>query len=65
VIHSGQHGLLVPVQDPQALAAAITEMVEDPVRCRALGEAAFQRVRDTFSFEAMTRQYETLYYRLI
>src|SRR5579884_397699 len=65
VVHSGQHGLLVPVRDPQALAAAITEMVADPEHCRALGEAAYQRVRETFSIEAMTRQYETLYYSLL
>lgn len=64
VVHSGQHGLLVPVQDPQALAAAITEMVTDPEGRRALGEAAYQRVRETFSFEAMTRQYDALYYSL-
>jgi len=64
VVVSGEHGMLVPVQDPQALAAAIAGMVADPTRRLALGEAAYRRVCETFSFEAMTRQYEALYYRL-
>jgi glycosyltransferase involved in cell wall biosynthesis len=39
-ITDGQEGLLVPAQDPQALAKAIVELLDDKAARRALGEAA-------------------------
>ncbi|WP_437336729.1 glycosyltransferase family 4 protein [Sorangium sp. So ce394] len=61
VVRSEEHGLLVPVDDPDALAAAIERLARDPALRRRLGEAGHARVRDDFSFEKMTRKYEQLY----
>src|SRR5262249_47696852 len=41
-------GLLVPQSDPNALAAAIRSLIEDPARARTLGEAGARRVRERF-----------------
>jgi lipopolysaccharide/colanic/teichoic acid biosynthesis glycosyltransferase/glycosyltransferase involved in cell wall biosynthesis len=44
----GQTGLLVPVKDPGALAAAITSLLSDPESARRMGEAGRQRARELF-----------------
>ncbi len=43
-------GVLVPPQDPAALAAALGALIADPMRRRQLGSAAEKRVRDDFPF---------------
>ena len=43
---SGGVGLLVPVDDPEAMADAILEMLNDPARARELGERARVRAED-------------------
>ncbi|HEX8802652.1 MAG TPA: glycosyltransferase family 4 protein [Acidimicrobiales bacterium] len=48
VVAHGETGLLVPVRDPAALAAAIAELGEDPRRRAAMGEAAAERARAEF-----------------
>jgi glycosyltransferase involved in cell wall biosynthesis len=40
VITSGETGLIVPVDEPEALARAIASLIADPDRAAALGEAA-------------------------
>jgi glycosyltransferase involved in cell wall biosynthesis len=44
VVH-GQHGLVVPSRDPEALADAIAALIDDPRKRRALGAAAAERAR--------------------
>ncbi|KYF52162.1 glycosyltransferase [Sorangium cellulosum] len=61
VVRDGEHGLLVPVDDHDALAGAIERLARDRALGRRLGEAGHARVRDDFSFEKMTRKYEQLY----
>ncbi|WP_438018722.1 glycosyltransferase family 4 protein [Sorangium sp. So ce315] len=61
VVRNEEHGLLVPVDDHDALAGAIERLARDRALGRRLGEAGHARVRDDFSFEKMTRKYEQLY----
>ncbi len=65
VVTDGEHGLLVPIEDPAALAAALARFAEDPELRRKLGEAGRVRVADEFSFTEMTRKYEAIYDRLV
>ncbi len=53
MIESGVHGLLVPPADPAALAGALLELLADPGRARAMGEAGRARVEAEFSCEQM------------
>jgi glycosyltransferase involved in cell wall biosynthesis len=48
-------GLLCAPDDPEALAAAIEELLLHPDRARALGQAGQRAVRNRFSAEAMAR----------
>jgi glycosyltransferase involved in cell wall biosynthesis len=50
VMRVGQGGLLVPRDDPEALAAGCLELLDDPVRREQLGREARERVDATFSW---------------
>ena len=65
VIVHGQSGLLVPPKDPGALAAAITEVLAQPERARAIGQLGRRIVEERFSADAMVRQMEQLYVNLL
>jgi glycosyltransferase involved in cell wall biosynthesis len=57
----GQTGLTVPPADPQALAAALNRLLDDPELRRSLGDAARSRARNEFSLQTMTSRMKTLY----
>lgn len=63
-IEDGVNGRLVEPRDPDALATAIVEMLDDPARRCALGKAARTTFRAGFTADAMARSYEHLYQRL-
>ena len=48
LIVDGETGLLCPPDDPHALAGAIIELLANPDRAQAMGEAAYQRARRLF-----------------
>jgi glycosyltransferase involved in cell wall biosynthesis len=51
VVIDEQTGLLVPVRDPEALAAAILRLVEDPALGRRLGEAGRARMLERHTIQ--------------
>lgn len=60
----GETGLLVPAEDPGALAAAILGLLDDPRRAAALGRAARSRAEATYTLDRCVDAYESLYRRL-
>jgi glycosyltransferase involved in cell wall biosynthesis len=54
-------GLLVPVGDAEAMAAALTRLLEDAEGRRLLGARAREAVRERFSLERMVDQTEQIY----
>jgi len=61
LIHDEHNGKLVPPGDATALAKAIIELVDDPVRAAGLGLAARSSVRARYSFERMVASFEHIY----
>jgi glycosyltransferase involved in cell wall biosynthesis len=61
VVFDGEHGFLVPPEDAPALSLAVGRLAREPELRRSLGEAAYARARDVFSFEHMTHKYDELY----
>lgn len=64
VVENGVTGALVASEDPEDLARAVEDVMWDPVKRRAMGEAAQTRARERFSAETIVPQYEALYERL-
>lgn len=52
LIEPERTGLLVPPEDPAALAAALRRLIEQPALRQALGTAGAERVRSQFSMQA-------------
>ena len=64
LIQHGRSGLLVPLNDPPALAAAIERLLDDPEGAAALG-AAGRSLADGFSAATMAGRYEVAYHTAI
>ena len=60
-VRHGEEGVLVPPDDPDALAGALGALLEDPVRAHRLGEAGRRRTENEFSHEALVRRIEAVY----
>lgn len=61
VVEEGETGILVPVGDPESLAAAAAGLLADPERRRALGRAGRRRVESRFTLTAMAGAVAELY----
>jgi glycosyltransferase involved in cell wall biosynthesis len=61
LIEHERNGLLVPVGDDQALAAALLRLIDDPVKAAALAAAARDTIQRGYSFERMVAAFEALY----
>jgi glycosyltransferase involved in cell wall biosynthesis len=64
VVEDGLTGLLVPVRDPEAMAAAIIRLLHDAGLRRQMGEAAILSVRERFSVERMVLDTLRVYQRV-
>jgi len=65
VVRDGISGLLVPPRDPQALAAAVGEVLARPDRARLLGLAARDAVYPKYGVQRLIRDVEALYLDLL
>jgi len=61
LIDDGQHGVLVPAGDSEALAAGLVRVIEDDALRGRMGEAARQRVLDNYSLDKTADRYEELF----
>ncbi|MCH7717971.1 MAG: glycosyltransferase family 4 protein [Chloroflexi bacterium] len=65
IIEDGATGLLVPPADVESLAGAIRTLLEQPERCRSMGEAGVRRVRERFSWRRTAEETVALYEELL
>lgn len=57
----GETGRLVPPQEPEALAAAIVDLLKDEAKAKRLASAGQRFVREGFSVERMVETYATMF----
>ncbi len=65
VVEDGVTGLLVPPDDPAALADALNALLLDPARAAAMGPAGRRRAVDEFSWDAVAVQTAALYAEVV
>jgi glycosyltransferase involved in cell wall biosynthesis len=65
IVRDGETGLLVPADDPSALAGALSRLATDRAFRDRLGEAARTRMRQQFTAAAMVGTFEEIYTRLL
>ena len=65
IVEDGVNGRLVPPEDPAALAAALSELTEDPVARRRMGAAGIHRVAEGWDVEVGVTQLLTLLRRVL
>ncbi len=65
VVEDGVSGFLVPPRRPDILAEAIVNMLRDPKRMQAMGQAGYARVKKDFTFEAQTEKLERIYREVV
>jgi glycosyltransferase involved in cell wall biosynthesis len=61
IVADAETGILVPPDDPAALAAATVSLLDDPSRAASLGRAGFERARAEFSVARMAERTAALY----
>lgn len=65
LVDDGVTGMVVPPEDPAAIAAAIDELRVDPVRRREMAASARKMATERFSVEATVREYCALFERIL
>jgi glycosyltransferase involved in cell wall biosynthesis len=65
IVRDGENGLLVPAEDPKALAGAIRRLLAESDLRQRLGEQGRQYVLGRFTADHMTRAFERLYAELL
>jgi glycosyltransferase involved in cell wall biosynthesis len=61
IVEDGVTGVLVPPGNVEALAVAIRTLLEDPARCRTMGEAGARRIRERFNWQRTADETLALY----
>jgi len=61
----GVTGLIVPEQEPAALAAAVAALLGDPALRRQMGAAARRRIEEELGWPQLARRYRTQFARLL
>lgn len=65
VITHGENGLLVPPDDPNAMAEALGDLLRDPGARAGVGAAARERIQQEYSLPATVEKLLALYERLV
>ena len=61
IVADGETGILVPHSHPEALAAALLDVLSQPERAREMGAAGMRRARELFDVKRVARMVEEVY----
>jgi glycosyltransferase involved in cell wall biosynthesis len=64
ILKNGVTGIVVPLEDPFALAAGIARLLDNPDAAGKLADAAREFIKAGFTVEGMAKKYEKVYLNL-
>ena len=65
IVEDGETGITVPPGQVEPLAEAIRTLLEDPKRCREMGEAGARRIRERFNWRRTAEETFALYQEVL
>jgi glycosyltransferase involved in cell wall biosynthesis len=65
IVVNGETGIVVPPEDPPALAAAVVSLLQDRARSQNMGEAGRRRVEERFTLPDRIRRLESIYNEML
>ena len=65
IVEPNRTGLLIPPQDPKALADAIICLLNNPEIAKKMGQSGYERVQQYFSIDSVVAKTEAVYDQLI
>jgi glycosyltransferase involved in cell wall biosynthesis len=65
LVVNGETGILVPPEDPDALARAMVDLLQNTEKANSMGNAGRERVQEHFSLTEMVAKTERLYQELL
>ena len=65
IILDGETGILVPPKDPEALARAVVELLNDPGKAGRLATSGRERVSRQFSLQSCIARHEQIYRKVL
>jgi glycosyltransferase involved in cell wall biosynthesis len=57
IITNGVNGVIVSHNDPDDMASKITDLLNDPIECRRLGEAGFRTVQERYTVQKIAPEF--------
>jgi glycosyltransferase involved in cell wall biosynthesis len=60
IIRDGENGILIPLDNPKAVADAILRLLNNPEERRRIGKAALETIEKEYTLDKMCAQYESL-----
>lgn len=61
IVVEGVTGYLVPMNDADAMTNAVLDLLQDPDRAQAMGQAGYERVQECFTIELTVKRVEAIY----
>jgi glycosyltransferase involved in cell wall biosynthesis len=65
VVAQGKTGILVPAEQPEAMAEAMLTLIRSPEQAAAMGAAGRERMEDGFNLSKVAEEYSELYLELL
>jgi glycosyltransferase involved in cell wall biosynthesis len=65
LVHHGERGLVVPVERPELLAEALSQVLSDSARARKMGQAGRSYVERELTLERMVAEHDALFRGLV
>lgn len=64
-VQNGRNGRLVPPGDPEALAGAVVELLENPGKAREFGRAGREKIEKELNWKNIARRYVSVFQRAV